>query len=375
MKVLMLTAFPAAGGPLPKLAPVVADELAKRGWDVKVRGWSAHSADQERLADKVLGRSRDLARVRALAAQWHPDVVYVATTHDWPALLRDIPLALSFPRRAPPLVLHLHGSESGRLGSPGQRLFTSLSRFLMQRVSAVLVLSSEELLEWLSTCPRGRFGLVTNPFISSSPPATQVRPGRDAQTVLFVGRLVAEKGVFDLIDAVRIVKAHRPCRLVVAGTGRERDSLMRRVHQMGLEEDVSLAGYITGSQLDAAYRSADVFALPSYREGFPHVIMEAMDNGLPIITSPIRGCADHLTAPENALFVPPGAPEDLARAIERLLDDAALRAQMRDANRAKIGEFAPARVIPAYEEFLKCAIQRAASHRDLCRACPGDQRT
>lgn len=360
MKVLMLTAFPAAGGPLPKLAPIVADELAKRGWHVKVRGWSAHSAGQEPLADKILTRSRDLVRIRALAAQWQPDVIYVATTHDWPALLRDIPLALTFPRRAPPLVLHLHGSESGRLGKPGQRLFTALSGFLVQQVSAVLVLSIEELQEWRRMFPRGCFGLVNNPFISSSPPLHETRSDAEARTVLFVGRLVAEKGILDLIDAVAIVKNRRPCRLVVAGTGREREGLIRRVHHMGLEDHVSLLGYVTGEQLGAAYASADVFALPSYREGFPHVIMEAMDNGLPIITSPIRGCADHLKATENALFVSPGAPDDLASAIERLLDDAALRSRMRHANRDKIAEFAPPRVVPAYEGFLKRAIRRAA---------------
>ena len=59
---------------------------------------------------------------------------------------------------------------------------------------------------------------------------------------------------------------------------------------------------MSGDDLDSAYRSADVFVLPSYRGGFPLVVMEAMGYGLPIVTTPIRGCADHLARAVHALY-------------------------------------------------------------------------
>ena len=357
MRVLMLTGFPAIGGPLPKLAPLVAEGLSRCGCEVMIEGWSAHRAGHESVAAKLLGRSADLLRVQRRIREWRPDVIYVATSHNWPALLRDVPLALSMTGEGPPLVLHLHGSECDRLGEPRTWLFTSLSLWLMRHVSAVLVLSTEELCEWRRFCPEGRFHLVENPFV---PAATRVPdsshpngPGGGCATLLFAGRLVAEKGIFELLDALSIVRRQRRCRLIVAGRGEAERETVRRVRLLGLGEDVSMLGYVTGDRLESAYQAADVFVLPSYREGFPLVVMEAMGYGLPIVTTPIRGCADHLAPDENALFVAPRDPEALARAIARLLDDEALRRRMGAANHAKVVEFAPENVMPRYAEILR----------------------
>lgn len=91
----------------------------------------------------------------------------MTTTHNWPALLRDVPLALSVPRSGRPIVLHLHGSECGKLGQHGHRAFTAMSAWLMERVAAVLLLSNEERDVWERYCPRSRFEVVMNPY---SPP-------------------------------------------------------------------------------------------------------------------------------------------------------------------------------------------------------------
>jgi glycosyltransferase involved in cell wall biosynthesis len=357
MRVLMLTAFPAIGGPLPKLAPLVADGLRRCDCEVAIEGWSAHVAGRESLVAKIAGRSADLVRVRRRIREWKPDVVYVVTSHNWPTLLRDVPLALTMTGGSPPLVLHLHGSECDRLREPGTWLFTSLSLWLMRHVSAVLVLSTEELRAWRGLCPEGRFHLVRNPFVPTASRARESVPlnglGGGCATLLFVGRLVAEKGIFELLDALSIVRRQRRCRLVVAGRGEAERETARRIRLLGLGQDVSMLGYVTDGRLESAYQAADVFVLPSYREGFPLVVMEAMSYGLPIVTTPIRGCADHLVPDENALFVPPRDPEELARAIERLLDDEALRQRMGAANRAKVAHFAPDSVMPRYAEILR----------------------
>jgi glycosyltransferase involved in cell wall biosynthesis len=338
------------------------DGLRRQGCEVVAEGWSAHTAGRESLATKVLGRSRDLWRVRRRIREWRPDVVYVATTHNWPALLRDIPLRLVVPRGGPPLVLHLHGSECGRFGSPGSRVFGWLSAWLVRRVAAVLLLSTEELELWNRFCPRARFELVRNPFVPPvagaevAPVARHGGAPHRLPTLLFVGRLVQDKGVFDLIDAFDIVRRQRPSRLSLAGTGPGRDAVLRRIAALGLGACVALLGYVADDDLDRAYGSADVFVLPSYREGFPLVIMEAMSYGLPIVTTPIRGCADHLVSGENALFVPPRDPEALADQLLLLLDADALRVRMGAANQAKLAEFAPHVVIPTYLSILRSVV-------------------
>jgi glycosyltransferase involved in cell wall biosynthesis len=171
--------------------------------------------------------------------------------------------------------------------------------------------------------------------------------------MLFVGRLVPDKGVFELLDALSVVRRSHACRLTIAGEGPAAAAVACRVALLGLAESVDLLGYVSGVALDRAYRGADIFVLPSYREGFPLVVMEAMAYGLPIVTTPIRGCADHLAPGVNALFAPPRDVEALAERLTQLLGDSALRRRMGAANVEKVQDFAPEAVIPRYAEILR----------------------
>ena len=170
--------------------------------------------------------------------------------------------------------------------------------------------------------------------------------------------MIPSKGIFDLLDAFALLRRRRPCRLAYAGIGPAAGDLARRVALLGLDESVDLLGYVAGAELEAAYRSASVFVLPTYfAEGFPLSVMEAMSYGLPVVTTAIRGCADHLRLGEHALFVPARGPEALAEQLEALLDDGPLRARMSAANVAKVAEFAPDAVVPRYAEILRSVAQ------------------
>ena len=362
-RVLVLTAFPAIGGPLPKLAPLVAEGLQREGCEVRVAGWSAHSAGNEPLVAKLAGRSGDLRRVLRRVREWRPGVLYVPTAHNRPALLRDVPLALSLPQGRPPLVIHFHGSESDRLDGRGWAPFDTASRLLVRRAAAVLLLSEEERREWRRHYPDVRFEVVLNPFVP--PQAAGEAPLRregDAPVLFCVARLIRAKGVFDLLDAFALLRRRIPCRLQFAGSGPEEQALRRRIDLMGIEDEVDVLGYVAGDDLRAAYERADVFVLPSYfAEGFPLAVMEAMSYGLPVVTTPIRGCADHLVEGENALFVAARDPELLAGRLTALLGDPELRRRMGAANRDKVADFAPRRVMPAYAAVLEDVARSAAS--------------
>jgi glycosyltransferase involved in cell wall biosynthesis len=362
-RALVLTGFPAIGGPLPKLAPMVAEGLRNAGFEVRVMGWSAHTAGEERLVAKLVGRAGDLLRVLRRIRQWRPDVVYVATAHNWPGLLRDLPLALAVPSGRPPLVFHFHGSESARLLRPGGRLFKVVSRLLVKRSAAVLLLSTEEQREWRRFCPDCRFEVVVNPFVPTfSGGETPVSTAAGPPVIFTVARLIPSKGIIDLLEAFAILHRRRSCRLVYAGMGPCAGELEARTRALGLEREVDILGYVSGDALDAAYREAAVFALPTYfAEGFPLSVMEAMSYGLPVVTTPIRGCADWLVEGENALFVPPRDPVSLADTLERLLDDGPTRSAMGRANVAAVAEFAPSRVMPSYARVLRSVLNGAAT--------------
>lgn len=355
-RLLVLTGFPAIGGPLPKLAPSMVDGFRAGGFEVAVEGWSAHTAGRESLSTKLMGRSRDLLQVQRRIRTWRPDVVYVATAHNWPGLLRDLPLALSVRRRRPPLVVHFHGSESHRLVAPGSEALKRASALLVGRTDAVLLLSHEEKRQWEAFCPGPRYEVVVNPFAPVAGRA-EPAPAGDEPALLFVARLIPEKGALDLLDAFALLRRRRPCRLLIAGTGPARDDIVRRAGLLGVADSVVLLGYVGGAELDAAYRAASAFVLPTYfPEGFPLAVMEAMGYALPIVTTRIRGCADHLQEGRHALFVPAHDPESLATTLERLLSDETLRLAIGRANVEKVAEFAPAEVIPPYVEILRGAM-------------------
>lgn len=348
-RVLMLAPHPGIPGPVPgpiaKVAYRLAEALGALGYVVDTDPWGRHRRD-EGLARKVLGRASDLIRIRRHIRRGSYDLVFVNTTHDLPAMLRDLLLILPSRGRVK-WVLLIHGSHF----RPGHLVFDMGVRRLLGRASAVLLLSSAEVAEWSRFYPPGRYRLVANalaptPRDERVPVRAPRQPG--VPELLFVGRLIREKGVYELIDAFADVRSRRACRLTVAGEGPELDRLRLRASRLGIDRDVEFTGHLPENELDRMYRRADVLVLPSYSEGLPTVLLEAMSVGLPIVTTRIRGAADHLVEGENALFVPMRESDALAGALDRLLDDEALRRAMGQNNLRKSEDFAPAKVAEVY---------------------------
>lgn len=356
MRVLMLTCHPGIQGPFPKILPLLGSALTSQGCIVGTEPWGRHR-DGESILDKVFGRLGDVWRVWRRLRREQFDLLLVHTATEWPNYSRDIPVLWLCRKLVRRTAVQFHGSTPDTVLGPGKTGFKVVSRMLLRLVDAVLVLSSEEQRQWTQFHPSGRFFLVTNPFQPLAAANTQVAPWHfppQVPVLLYTGRLITPKGVFDLLEALALLKK-RAARfhLLVAGTGSEEARFKSRIEMLGLENDITLAGYLDSVKLHQAYRAADLFVFPSWSEGFPTVITEAMDAGLPIVTTYIRGAADHLKEGEHVYFVPPRDPEKLADTIDRLLRDSDLRAQMAQANRLKVKEFAPEIAGARYHDVLK----------------------
>lgn len=354
IRILMLSPHATVSGPLPKHTPVLIDALRDEGCEVQSMGWGRHH-DGESRAARAVSRLRDVARVRTTLRRTHFDVLVVKTTHEWVSMVRDIPLLLATRRTCPRIVLQFHGGRSDNLALPGHPAFKAASRILFGLCDGVFVLSSQEARATSTVRAASTVRTVFNPYVA--PKLGRVAPAAPrarTPTVLYASRLIAEKGVLDTVDAFAIVRAEQPCSLLIAGSGPAQPAVAERIAALGLQADVKLLGQVSGDELLAAYRDADIFVLPTYwAEGFPTAITEAMSHGLPVVTTPLRGMADHLKDGENALFVRPRAPDELAAAIRRLLGDEALRDRMRLANLAKVEDFAPAAAARTYLDALR----------------------
>jgi len=157
----------------------------------------------------------------------------------------------------------------------------------------------------------------------------------DIPLVLFSSRLLATKGLFEFMSAIRMLKTRGlKARFAIAGTPDSGNPASISQGQLDSWRDESLAE-LWGWQDDmpAALAQADIFCLPSYREGVPNALLEACASGLPIVTTDVPGCRDVVQHGVNGLLVPPRDAKALAEALEALIVNPTLRSTMGNAGR------------------------------------------
>jgi glycosyltransferase involved in cell wall biosynthesis len=155
--------------------------------------------------------------------------------------------------------------------------------------------------------------------------------------LLFVGWVNRSKGIFELLTAVGEVAATCPVTLDIVGKGNEYDEAVSMVeNDPVLRRQVRFYGWLSGDDVLTRYGEADVFVLPTYAEGFPNAVLEAMTMALPIITTPVGGIPDVVEDGRNGLLVPPGSSYALALAIRYMAEHPDTRLSIGRANRAQV---------------------------------------
>jgi len=188
---------------------------------------------------------------------------------------------------------------------------------------------SDDLCSKLGTgCAERSFVIFASSFQHSDLQPLDLPP-RDGKafSLVYSGRLSHEKNIAALIEAIaRLDLEGLPVRLEICGDGPERDSLETLVRKHHLTEQVRFSGRIKwGPELFARYRSAHLLILPSLSEGLPHVLLEAMACGCPVIATRVGGIPDIVTHLENGILIEPGSTQAIVNAVKRLASDEELR--------------------------------------------------
>ena len=159
--------------------------------------------------------------------------------------------------------------------------------------------------------------------------------------ILCVGRLTSAKGQHILLDAFNIIKEQgHKFRLTFIGDGEDRQSLENKVIELSLSDDVCLTGALGQERVMDYYRKADLFVLPSFAEGVPVVLMEAMAQEIPVISTRITGIPELIEHEKTGLLVTPGNVGELAEAIIRVLEDSSLGEKLgTEGRKAVLSEF------------------------------------
>jgi glycosyltransferase involved in cell wall biosynthesis len=226
-----------------------------------------------------------------------------------------------------PLVVTAHGSEAYRLPWMRSELETAAATALRRADAAAAV--SEFVGGHLRRLGAENVRIIHNgadsiAFAPRSRELARERLGLDAQTpvIAFAGHLMAEKGVNELLDATARLRELAPV-LMMAGTGSLAPSITARAREEGI--NVQLCGQLTHAQLADVFAAADVVTLPSYAEGLPAAVCEAMMSGRAVVASAVGGIPEIVRDGTSGYVVPPRDADALAGALGRVLRDRALR--------------------------------------------------
>ncbi len=228
-----------------------------------------------------------------------------------------------------PVIVHMHGSNFNKFYDALPNAVRKVFRFVMRRARYVIVLGEnwrQFLIADIGLDAR-RIAVIVNGVPG---PIAFDRPAGhgEAVRIVFLGQIGERKGVPDLLAAFQSPRLlTKSWTATVAGDG-EVDELRVAVAKAGLQDRVAVPGWVERETASGLLREADIFVLPSHFEAMPIAILEAMAHGVAVIATPVGAIPEFLTDGETAVLVPPGAPEQLADAISRLMGDAAERQRL-----------------------------------------------
>lgn len=226
-----------------------------------------------------------------------------------------------------PVLLALHSSEYRTFTAELPAPALAVVRWIYRSVDTVAVLGTgwaDYARTELRVRPE-RLSVVPNAV--PGPSRVPDRPSRPPR-LLFLGLVGRRKGTADLLEALATPElAGLPWEATVAGNG-EVESLQARAQELGIAERVRFTGWLGPEDVARELSDADVFVLPSYAEGLPLAVLEAMAYGLAVVTTPVGAIPEVIEDGDTGLLVPPGDPPALAGALTRVIRDEPLRASL-----------------------------------------------
>ncbi|MEM8563517.1 MAG: glycosyltransferase family 4 protein [Pseudomonadota bacterium] len=290
----------------------------------------------ERLSISYLPTHRDGSKLdkalfflrqfpKALKQMLGVDIVHIHTSHGWSyRRLFNIIVGARVLRRK--IVLHVHGSEFDEYYANASKIEKSLVRKGLELADTVIALSQDWKEKLAKIAPSAQVIVVRNSVDRNKYRPKSPRLLKSPATALFLGRLGERKGVYDLLDAIGRLEG-QPMHFVIAGDG-DIDKVKQVVESRGWQDQVSVPGWVGPTQKSDLLSLADVYVLPSYHEGLPISILEAMAAGLPVVSTPVGGIPEAVISGENGILVPPGDSEALASALTKCVEDSQIWSSM-----------------------------------------------
>lgn len=238
------------------------------------------------------------------------------------------------------IIIHLHASAFDEFFLSDSKLVHSYAKWILKMATRVIALCTD----WQRKLEEGL--QLDNVIVLPNP---VVLDGQDIQReflssgklqVLFLGFLIKSKGLADIIEVAKVIKQEgNAVQISICGKGELEQYLKDAIRDHNLEDIVFFRGWVESGTKDSALINADVFFLPSYNEGMPISILEAMKFGLPIVSTRIAGIPDIVTNEVNGYLFMPGDTSGFHLALKELANDKSLLHAMGNASSKKVKNF------------------------------------
>ena len=278
-----------------------------------------------------------------IAEQGKFDVIHA---HDWLVANAAKTLKHSFDI---PIVATIHATEAGRnsgIREPNQKYINDTEWMLTYEATEVIVNSNymKNELQRLFGLPYEKINVVPNGVnlnlyngVERDYDFRRQYAADNEKIILYVGRLVYEKGIQNLIAAMpKVLNGYHDSKLIIAGKGGMIDELRDEVRRLGIENKVYFTGYLKLNQVTKMYKCADVAVFPSTYEPFGVVALEGMLSGTPVVVSDVGGLNEIVQHRENGMKSYAGNPNSIADSILELLYNPGLCAEVSRAAKAKV---------------------------------------
>jgi glycosyltransferase involved in cell wall biosynthesis len=254
----------------------------------------------------------------------HASVVHINSSLNTRAYWRDLMYLFVAKLLRARVLYQVHGGKLPQVFFEGRELLTRFLRWSLTLPDLVVVLARCELEAYLGFVPQQNVAALANgidcaPFAGI--PVVHSNPEYPMR-LIYIGRLDREKGLYETLQAMRLAsELGVDARLTIGGSGAEEARLKRYAHALGLSSKVCFVGPVFGEDKVRLLACADVMVLPSYSEGLPYALLEAMAAGVPVIATPVGAIPDVLTDGIHGFLVPPRDGKAIAEALATLSAD------------------------------------------------------
>lgn len=256
-----------------------------------------------------------------------PDIVHIHSSFG-PSFYRKMPFIYMASWAKIPIVNHIHGADFDEFYVNASESKKKKIKKIYEKCS-VLIALSEEWKERLSQIVSpSKISIIENYSILHEDAVKQRLERKCNNTVLFLGELGRRKGCYDIPEVIRKVKEDIPdVKFVLAGAGSEADekAIKKLIDRENVSDNVEFPGWVRGDTKDKLLREADVFFLPSYNEGMPMSVLDAMGYGLPVVSTNVGGIPKIVHDGENGYCCKAGDVDVMSKSIVNLLIDKSQR--------------------------------------------------